>query len=108
RAIELDVAIIGGGIAGLWLINQLTGAGYDTALFESRSLGGGQTIASQGMIHGGIKYSLGGRLSNASRMLAHMPTRWRACLEGKGELDLRHTQLLSDRFYLWSPGGVAA
>lgn len=108
RQIQLDVAVLGGGIAGLWLINRLLAAGYDAALLESRALGGIQSIASQGMIHGGIKYSLSGQFSGASATLADMPSRWRAALAGKGELDLRQTRLLSDKFYLWSSGGVAS
>lgn len=108
RQIQLDVAVIGGGIAGLWLINRLLDAGYDAALLESRALGGVQSIASQGMIHGGIKYSLSGQLSGTSAILADMPSRWRAALAGEGELDLRQTRLLSDKFYLWSSGGIAS
>lgn len=108
RQIELDVAVLGGGIAGLWLINRLLATGYDAALLESRALGGIQSIASQGMIHGGIKYSLSGQLSGASAILADMPSRWRAALAGEGELDLRQTRVLSDKFYLWSSGGIAS
>ena len=31
-----------------------------------------------------------------------MPARWRACYEGRGELDLTKAELLSDAHYLWS------
>jgi glycine/D-amino acid oxidase-like deaminating enzyme len=31
-----------------------------------------------------------------------MPARWRACLEGKGELDLSAVKLMSDHQYMWS------
>lgn len=108
RQIQLDVAVLGGGIAGLWLTNRLLAAGYDAALLEARALGGIQSIASQGMIHGGIKYSLGGQLSGASAILADMPSRWRASLTGEGEIDLSQTHLLSEKFHLWSSGGVAS
>ena len=53
-----QIAIIGGGISGLWLLNSLRNAGYDAVLFEKNALGSQQTFASQGMIHGGIKYAL--------------------------------------------------
>lgn len=106
--IQLDVAVLGGGIAGLWLTNRLQAAGYDVALFEARALGGVQSIASQGMIHGGIKYSLGGQLSGASAILAEMPNRWRASLAGEGEIDLSQTRLLSEEFHLWSTGSIAS
>src|SRR5690625_4238839 len=87
--IELDLVVVGGGVAGLWLINRLRSAGYDAVLLESRALGGEQSMASQGMIHGGIKYGLSGQLGAASQALAEMPERWRRCLSGNGEVDLR-------------------
>src|SRR5690625_3315427 len=94
--IELDLVVVGGGVAGLWLINRLRSAGYDAVLLESRALGGEQSMASQGMIHGGIKYGLSGQLGAASQALAEMPERWRRCLSGNGEVDLRHTNALSE------------
>ncbi|WP_461517340.1 FAD-dependent oxidoreductase [Porticoccus sp.] len=97
-----DIAIIGGGIAGLWLLNRLVNAGYNAVLFEQTALGSDQTVASQGMIHGGIKYTLGGTLTGASEAIADMPDHWRACLSGNGDVDLRGAATLSDCFYLWS------
>src|SRR5690606_19831638 len=64
--------------------------------------GGGQSVNSQGMIHGGIKYALGGALTGASEAIADMPERWRACLRGVGDVDLRAAEVLSEHFYLWS------
>ncbi len=106
--VELDVAVIGGGIAGLWLINRLLQIGYNAALFESKVLGSDQTIASQGMIHGGIKYTLGGAFSGASEAIADMPQHWSACLRGEGDVDLRKARVLSDHFYMWSSPGVTS
>lgn len=100
--IALDLAIIGGGIAGLWLANRAKRAGYSVALFESTHLGNGQTLASQGMIHGGMKYTLAGALTGASEAIADMPKHWRTCLCGEGDVDLRHTRILSDHFFMWS------
>ncbi|TNE84075.1 MAG: FAD-dependent oxidoreductase [Gammaproteobacteria bacterium] len=102
QPLSCDIAIIGGGIAGLWLLNRLTSAGYNTVLFEQTALGNDQTVASQGMIHGGIKYTLGGALTGASEAIADMPDHWRACLAGEGDVDLRGANTLSDHFYLWS------
>lgn len=73
----LDVAIIGGGIAGCWLLRDLLAAGYDAALFEKTALGAGQTIASQGIIHGGLKYRLAGERDDLARQLAAAPETWR-------------------------------
>jgi len=101
--IRVDVAIVGGGIAGLWLLNLLRGRGYSALLIERRAFGDGQTIRSQGMIHGGLKYALSGALNTASEAVAAMPGRWRACLTGSGEIDLRGVRVASDRCHLWSP-----
>ena len=100
--IDVDIAIIGGGIAGLWLLNRLCSDGYNAILFEQGELGGMQTIASQGMIHGGIKYALGGALTGGSEAIADMPDHWRRCLKGEGDVDLRKASVLSEHFYMWS------
>lgn len=101
-----DVVIFGGGVAGLWLLNRLQRAGYRTLLLESNQLGAGQTLASQGIIHGGLKYALAGSLSGAANVIASMPQRWRDCLEGNGELDLRGVNVLSEHYYMWSNAGI--
>lgn len=100
--IHVDITIIGGGVAGLWLLNRARNAGYNAVLFEQRALGSEQTVASQGMIHGGVKYTLGGALSGASESIADMPAHWRRCMQGEGDVDLRGTKILSDHFYMWS------
>ena len=105
--LNTDIAIIGGGIAGLWLNAQLRQRGFNTLLIQQNSLGGGQSVKSQGIIHGGAKYALHGALTGSSEALAEMPERWRKALNGEGELDLRGVRLLSDAHYLWSPGSIA-
>lgn len=97
-----DIVIFGGGIAGLWLLNSLREAGYQAVLFERNAIGGGQTLASQGIIHGGLKYALQGSLTGAAQAIAAMPGRWRQCLVGAGDMDLRGTQVLSEHYYMWS------
>ena len=67
--LHIDILIFGGGIAGLWTLARLRKEGYSCLLLESNSLGAGQTIASQGIIHGGIKYALTGQASAASKAL---------------------------------------
>jgi glycine/D-amino acid oxidase-like deaminating enzyme len=98
---QQDIVILGGGIAGLWLLNRLRAEGYAAVLLERGALGQGQSIASQGMIHGGMKYALGGTLTGASESIADMPAHWQRCMRGEGDVDLRGTQLLSDAYYMW-------
>lgn len=106
--ISTDVLIVGAGVAGLWLNARLRRQGYSTVLVERDSLGGGQTLKSQGIIHGGAKYALHGALTGASEAIADMPRRWREALAGSGELDLSGVRLLSEAHYLWSPGTLAS
>ena len=107
QALSTDVLIVGGGIAGLWLNARLRRQGFATLLVENAQLGGGQSVKSQGIIHGGAKYALHGALTGASEAIADMPRRWREALAGNGELDLTGVRLLSDAHYLWSPGSLA-
>ncbi|WP_287811189.1 FAD-dependent oxidoreductase, partial [Pseudomonas sp.] len=106
-AISTDVLIVGAGVAGLWLNARLRRLGYSTVLVENASLGGGQSLKSQGIIHGGAKYALHGALTGASEAIADMPRRWREALAGTGELDLSGVRVLSQAHYLWSPGTLA-
>jgi len=100
-----DIVICGGGVAGLWLLNVLTKAGYDVLLIEKDALGGNQTIASQGMIHGGQRYLLGTNPSNHADSVAPLPERWDACFAGHGELDLSRVRILNDTQVMWPTGG---
>ena len=107
QTLSTDILVVGGGIAGLWLNARLRRAGYSTVLVENKALGGVQSMRSQGIIHGGTKYALHGALTGASEAIADMPSLWRECVAGTGELDLRGVRVLSDAHYLWSPGGLA-
>ncbi|MDD0842939.1 NAD(P)/FAD-dependent oxidoreductase [Pseudomonas sp. Gutcm_11s] len=107
QALSTDILIVGGGIAGLWLNARLRRLGYATLLVENAALGGGQSLKSQGIIHGGAKYALHGALTGASEAIADMPRRWREAVAGQGELDLSGVRILSEAHYLWSPGSLA-
>lgn len=108
RCIDLDIAILGGGVAGLWTLARLRQAGYRVALFETAALGGVQSIASQGIIHGGTKYALTGRLTGSAMAIGEMPGIWRAALAGEGEIDLTGVRLLAEHQYLWSTGSLVS
>ncbi len=98
---HLDVLIFGGGAAGLWLLDRLSRRGDRVLLLEAGQLGQGQTSASQGIIHGGLKYTLQGLLTPAAREIREMPEIWRRCLAGQQAPDLRHTRLRANHCYLW-------
>ncbi|MCW8982963.1 MAG: FAD-dependent oxidoreductase [Gammaproteobacteria bacterium] len=104
----VDVIILGGGISGLWTLNRLRQAGYNAILIESNRLGAGQTRYAQGIIHGGTKYALSGQMNAAAQAVSKMPARWRACLEGEGEIDLSEVKILSNHQYLWSTQKVTS
>ncbi|MFT5210207.1 MAG: glycerol-3-phosphate dehydrogenase [Flavobacterium sp.] len=105
---KTQIAIIGGGITGLWLVNLLRSRGYEALLFEKAGLGGEQTFASQGMIHGGLKYALGGMTTPASESIADMPEVWRRCLAGDGDVDLSGLSILSEDYFLFSDAALSS
>jgi len=102
RALRADVVLLGGGIAALWTACRLRERGYATLLLTRGDLGSGQTLAAQGVIHGGLKYALGGKLTDSSEALAAMPERWETSLRGTGEIDLRGVDVLAESQILWS------
>lgn len=108
QTIKTDLVILGGGIAGLWLLNRAQQQGFDALLLETGDLGGAQSVRSQGIIHGGTKYALNGVLTQASSSIADMPSRWRACIDGQGELDLSAAKILSEAHYMWSKASLGS
>ena len=105
---ELDVVIFGGGCAGLWTLDELSRRGYAALLLEAGGLGGGQTVASQGILHGGMKYALAGLLTPSAGGVREMPAVWRACLAGQREPDLSGTRVRAESCYLWQTQSVSS
>lgn len=106
--LKTQIAIFGGGVAGLWLLNRLRQLNIDCVLIENKQLGCGQSIYSQGIIHSGVKYALQGKLTVSAQAMKEMPDVWRQCLRGEGEIDLSKVTILSEYQYMWSPGSLAA
>lgn len=96
-----DLIIFGGGIAGLWTLSEASRLGYRCILLEAFTLGSGQTIASQGIIHGGLKYTLQGMMTGSARRIREMPLIWRKSLAGEQRPDLSQTEIRSPHCYLW-------
>lgn len=108
KKIHADVVIIGAGIAGLWLHRRLNQLGYHALLLEKNQIGNAQTLAAQGIIHGGSKYALNGILSNAAQAISAMPARWKACLDGNGEIDLSKVRVFTEHQLLWSTKSLSS
>jgi glycine/D-amino acid oxidase-like deaminating enzyme len=99
--VRLDVLIVGGGIAGVWTLDELVRRGLTCALIERTALGDGQTMWSQGIIHSGLKYTLGGALTGSAAAIREAPDLWKACLRGEREPDLSGARVRSDHCWLW-------
>lgn len=108
QILTTDVAIIGAGIAGLWLHHRLNQMGYHALLLENAQIGHAQTLSAQGIIHGGSKYALNGVLSKSAEAISNMPARWKACLEGDGEIDLSAVRVLTPHQLLWSTRSLSS
>jgi glycerol-3-phosphate dehydrogenase len=105
---DVETLIFGGGAAGLWLLDELVRRCRSAVLLESRSLGAGQTVASQGIIHGGLKYSLSGLLTKSAAAIREMPGVWRECLAGRCEPRLTGTRLRAEFCHLWQTASVSS
>jgi glycine/D-amino acid oxidase-like deaminating enzyme len=103
-----DIVILGGGIAGLWMLGRLRQAGYRALLLTDGDLGAGQSVASQGIIHSGLKYNIPGFEDQALPALQAMPGRWRGCFLGGGEIDLSGARILADEFHMHVRSALAS
>lgn len=101
-----DIVIFGAGIAGLWTHNRFRRAGYNALLLESSGIGGGQSIASQGIIHSGLKYAFAGKINKLAASISAMPDLWREALAGRGPVDLSAAQVNADSQMLLIPPGL--
>lgn len=106
QTITADTVIIGGGVAALWTANVLKNSGHSIAVLTNSPLGSDQTLAAQGVIHGGLKYAVAGKLTDSSEALADMPSRWLSAMRGEGPVDLTGASLLSDHQVMWSLPGL--
>lgn len=105
---DMDVVIFGGGAAGLWLLDDLTRRGWNAVLLEAHALGTGQTVAAQGIIHGGLKYTLQGLLTKSATSIREMPAIWRECLDGQREPNLSAVRRRSDECFVWRTDSLSS
>ncbi len=102
---QADIVIFGAGIAGLWAFYRLKRAGYNVLLLESVAIGGGQSIASQGIIHSGLKYAFAGKINKLAQSISAMPDLWRTALDGEGPVDLSAARVHAHSQHLLIPSG---
>ena len=96
------VVIVGSGISALWTADLLDKSGYEVVVLEKETVANNQTIASQGMIHGGAKYSLDGALTKATISISDMPNIWNDALNGNGKVNLSKSKIHTSHQILWS------
>ena len=106
--LRTDCVIIGGGIAGLWARAVMARAGFGVVLVSDGALGAGQTVASQGILHRGVKYLMSPGAAAAAGQLAAAHGSWDEALRGDGPVDLRAVGVLSACTYLWTAPGLLA
>jgi glycine/D-amino acid oxidase-like deaminating enzyme len=96
---KTDVVLFGGGVAGLWLLNHLKQVGYSAILLENESVGGIQTIHSQGVIHSGFKYQNNPIIV---AQLKQMRQAWIDALQGSGIVQLTKTKIFAQKQHYWT------
>ncbi len=108
--IAQPVLLFGGGVSGLFARAALARAGMSTLLVESSALGSGQTIASQGILHRGVKYALSSAANQAAIELARAQVLWEDAMMGDDAspriVDLRSLATLTRTMYLWTKPGL--
>lgn len=105
---QFDSLIVGAGVTGLWLLDELVNAGYQALLIESTAIGHGQTVCAQGIIHGGLKYTLKGMMTGAADAIRDMPDIWRDCANHKRKPDLSNMRIRSEFCYLWRTNKISS
>ncbi len=107
---EIDLLVIGAGIAGLAILDRAHRSGRIAIAVESGDLGRGQSVAAQGIIHGGLKYTLKERDLEAADTIRAMPEAWGRFVSAPGpaDLDLREATILSPCTWVWRTDSLAS
>ena len=85
RDTRCDVAVIGGGITGALVANELASHGHDVVLVDGRDIGWGSTAASTAL----LQYEIDTHLTDLAERLGEGPAvlAYRACARAVTELD---------------------
>jgi len=98
--------IIGGGVAGLWCRWRLASAGYSVVLLERTKLGDGQTVASQGILHRGVKYALSSGAARAAAAAEESARAWDDAMSGRNGPDLSRVEVVAKHMLMWTDAGL--
>jgi glycerol-3-phosphate dehydrogenase len=106
ESIPIDVLIVGGGVAGLFALRELRRAGRSALLVERNGLGFGQTVSSQGILHAGVKYALGGLAGEDAAEASQAAELWSQLLADPAS-DLAGVRVLTRACLLWRTSGIS-
>lgn len=101
-----DCIIFGGGVCGVWIDAILTENGYHTCLLEKDKIGGEQTLLSQGIIHKGMKYLLGGSTPKIANLLLASTKIWEESFAGSYQVDLQKTEIYTNKQLVWNENNL--
>jgi len=101
ETLSIDTLVVGGGVAGLFTLDALVRAGHAALLVEREALGLGQTTSSQGILHAGVKYALGGVAGDDAQEAGAAAEMWRGMMCGEGAPDLRKVRVLAREEFMW-------
>ena len=106
----VDLLVIGAGIAGLWILDAATRAGLNAVGVESASIGHGQSVCAQGIIHGGLKYTLRERDVAAAGSIRDMPADWLQMTQDPSPdgPDLQEAVVSSPCTWIWRTESLAS
>ncbi len=93
----------------MWVLDRLRATGRTALLAEASELGKGQSTCAQGIVHGGLKYSLGGVAGEDAQHVSTMPQHWKdACSSPSPDdcPDLNAADILSPCTWLWRSDSV--
>lgn len=105
-ALRVDVVIVGGGVAGLWCRWALANAGYSVVLLEHSKFGDGQTVASQGILHRGVKYALSSEAARAAAAAEESARVWDEAMAGTVGPDLSRVEVAAKSMLMWTDAGL--
>lgn len=106
ETLSIDTLVVGGGVAGLFTLDALVRAGHAALLVERDALGLGQTTSSQGILHAGVKYALGGVAGDDAQEAGAAAEMWRGMMCGEGVPDLRKVRVLAREEFMWRTAGL--